>query len=588
MTKTLNYRITLSFIGLSSLLVACGNTQPLPEAEEATPAASAVVQSAPEAAPAEEEIEYGSFTKDQLYQAMISELGAQRGEIRDAGENYLSLAQETRDLGIIRRAVQFASVNNDVNALQQLGFLWAEVEPEAAQPHLMLAFQFLETGNFELALSHMARVIDLGGQMDFSALASRTGQLDEGTRSALIENLYQLVDEFPDRQSIRLALVQLLAQNGNFEEALVEYDGLMELATLTPNLVLLQAQILQRTNDSEAAQRAFRNGLRQFPDDKNLRLSYARLLIQNADYDAAQAQFAVLVEQDPQDFETLFSMALLDMEMERFESAAERFKRLIAMDQQVDESYYYLGFIYEQLQQPRQAIENYRQVRIGTQNFLPAQQLATRLAIGLGELEEAHAHLARLSRGQSRLEILFTTVESGELIQAGYTAEARTLLDNGLNKYPNETDLLFARVLLYDNLGDREGSERDLRQIILMKPEDARALNHLGYMLADQTDRHEEALELLERAIAISPEDPAIIDSLGWAQYKLGRYEEALANLRRAYAVFPDHEVASHVGEVLWMMGRKDEALEVWREALETQPDSELIREVVERFQAEL
>jgi tetratricopeptide (TPR) repeat protein len=107
-------------------------------------------------------------------------------------------------------------------------------------------------------------------------------------------------------------------------------------------------------------------------------------------------------------------------------------------------------------------------------------------------------------------------------------------------------------------------------------------------MLADQTDRHAEALDLIERAIAISPEDPAIIDSLGWVQYKLGRYEEALANLQRAYELFPDPEVASHVGEVMWMMGREEQAKEVWRGALENQPDSELIQEVVKRLQVEL
>ena len=115
---------------------------------------------APAASVAEEvDIEYGSFTEDELYQAIISELGAQRGEVTEAGENYFDLALTTRDLGIIRRAVQFASVNNDVNALLQLGLLWTEVEPGAAQPHLMLSFQFLEAGNFDQALSHMARVI---------------------------------------------------------------------------------------------------------------------------------------------------------------------------------------------------------------------------------------------------------------------------------------------------------------------------------------------------------------------------------------------------------------------------------------------
>jgi len=170
------------------------------------------------------------------------------------------------------------------------------------------------------------------------------------------------------------------------------------------------------------------------------------------------------------------------------------------------------------------------------------------------------------------------------LIQNDYGDEAKALLDRALNKYPNETDLLFARVLYYDSISDRAGSERDLRQIITMQPDDSRALNHLGYMLADQTERYEEALDLIERAIAVSPDDPAIIDSLGWAQYKLGNYEDALRNLRRAFASFPDHEVASHIGEVLWMMGREEEAVQVWENALETRPDSELIKAVMDRF----
>jgi tetratricopeptide (TPR) repeat protein len=145
---------------------------------------------------------------------------------------------------------------------------------------------------------------------------------------------------------------------------------------------------------------------------------------------------------------------------------------------------------------------------------------------------------------------------------------------------------LFARVLYYDSITDQAGSEKDLQQIITMKPDDSRALNHLGYMLAAQTTRYEEALELLERAIAVSPNDPAIIDSLAWAQYKLGHYEDALQNLRRAFAAFPDPEVASHLGEVLWALDRQDEAMQVWNGALQGSPDSELVLEAMERLQS--
>jgi tetratricopeptide (TPR) repeat protein len=279
-------------------------------------------------------------------------------------------------------------------------------------------------------------------------------------------------------------------------------------------------------------------------------------------------------------------MALLDLELENFERAITSLSRLIDVDQRKDESQYYTGYSYDQMGDLENAIENYRLVEIGTNNFLPAQNQATIFSIQLGQLEDAHAWLSRLSRGQPRLEVLFTTMESAALIQAGYGDEAGQLLDNALNKYPNEVDLLFARVLYNDSVNNKEGSEADLHQIILMQPDDSRALNHLGYMLADQTTRYEEALELIERAIIISPTDPAILDSLAWALYKLGRYEEALENLRRAFADFPDDEVASHLGEVLWAMGRQEEALQVWQDALEEEPDSELIKEAMDRLQA--
>lgn len=570
---------------LSMALVGCAASVEPPE-EQATAIESASVEAEPAPEPAEEAIEYGSFTEEQLYQAIISELGAQRGQLEDAGENYLDLAIETRDLTIIRRAIQFASANGDVNALLQLGLLWAEESPDDPQPHLMLSMQFLEGGAFQQAISHMARVIDLGGDIDFSALSGRTGGLSQEERASLISNLQQLSREFTEQSSIHLALVQMLAQNGQFEEALAELDTVKETMEQIPNVVLLEAQILQNMDRNEQALRTMREGVRNFEDNKTLRLSYARLLIQNEEFAAAQAQFQILIQQDPQDWDTLYSIALLDSELENYDRAIASFERLISFDQRVDESQYSLAALYEEQGIVEKAIEHYRQVRIGTNNFLAAQQQATRLSIQLGELEQAHDWLAGLSRGQPRLEILFTTIESSLLIQADHLAEAEELLNTSLNRFPNETDLLFARVLYYDSINNQEGSEADLRQIILMLPEDSRALNHLGYMLANQTTRYQEALELVERAIAISPEDPAILDSLAWAQYKLGNYEDALLNLRKAFAAFPDHEVASHLGEVLWMMGRKDQADQVWQDALEVEPDSEIIKEAMDRLQA--
>ena len=574
--------LTLSAAALSSCAVNLDNTF-----TDTDTRANSTPQAAVEALPEEPNtVKYGAFTEQQLYQTIISELGAQRGEVIKSGDTYFDLAMQTRDLQFIERAVQFASVNGDTNALLQLGLLWAEVDPQNPQPHLMLSFQFLETGNFRQALAQMSRVIEKGGEFDFTALASRTSGLGLSARAALIGNLQQLVKTYPDQLSIRTSLVQLLAQNTQYVEALSELDALAKLEDLTANHVLLRAQIQQSMQLPSDALRTLRRGVRRFGDDQDLRLSYARLLFQNQDFEAAQAQFKILMDQRPKDWETLFSIALLDLEMEDYAEAIQQLNRLVAEDQRLDESEYYLGFSYEKLGEFTEAIGHYKNVQIGTTNFLAAQQQATRLAIQSGQLDEAHEWILERSRGNPRLEIILTTIESGALIQNGHTDRAKNLLDSALNKYLNDTDLLFSRVMLYDTLQDKASSEADLRQIILMKPDDSRALNHLGYMLADQTDRYQEALELLERAIAISPDDPAILDSLAWAQYKLGQYEESLSNLRKAFVNFPDHEVASHIGEVLWAMGRRDEARKVWADALVDRPDSELVKEAMERLDA--
>jgi len=532
------------------------------------------------------EIEYGNFTEEQLYTAIISELGAQRGELSEAGESYFDLARQTRDLGIIQRAVQFASVNDDVNAMLQLGLLWIEIEPSNPQPHLMVGFQFLERGSLDQAISHMGKVIELGGDIDFSVIAAQTGSMNTQDRGLLIQSLRELNKDFPVQPSVRIALAQMLAQSTLYTESLAEVRALIDLTDTNPSLVLLQAQILQAMDRGEEALNTLSEGVDRFADARELRMNYARYLIQNDEFKNAADQFRQLMEGDPQDWETLYSIALLELEMENFDNAIEIFTQLIAVDQQADESQFYLAYVHEQQGNLAKSVEHYRQVRPGTNNFLASQQQATRISIQMGDLEDAHDWISRISRGQPRLEILLTTVESSLLIQAEYGDEALALLDNSLNKFPNETDLLFARVLYYDSITDQAGSEKDLQQIITMKPDDSRALNHLGYMLAAQTTRYEEALELLERAIAVSPNDPAIIDSLAWAQYKLGHYDDALQNLRRAFAAFPDPEVASHLGEVLWALDRQDEAMQVWNGALQESPDSELVLEAMERLQS--
>lgn len=569
-------RILLPHPAMLALLAACAaapEPEPAPEPEAAAPEAAAV--------------EYGRFAAAELALAIRAELAALRGDPGGAARGALELALRTRDLGVLRRAIHFASAAGDADVLLAAGRLWLELEPDSARPRLFLGARFAEAGDLERALTHLGAAFEMGAEVDFAGLASRAGRMDPAGRDRLIERFEELALRSGGDPDLGLGLVRLLGQNGRFDEALDAFDALRGELAPGPALVRLEASLLEDAGRSGEAIETLREGVEQFGDDRDLALRLARLLLGAGEREEARARFHALLERDPRDGEMLLFIAMLEMDLENHEAAVEAFTRLLAFDEHADRSRLMLGAALERLEREDEALGHYREVRAGAREFMAAQQRATRLAIRLGRADEAHAHLARLARGRPRLEIPFATMESALLVQAGHPERAKALLDRTLNRYPNETELLFARVLYHDSVDDAAASERDLRRIIRMLPEDARALNHLGYLLTERTTRHEEALELIERAIAVSPDDPAIIDSLGWVQYKLGRHEEALANLERAYALFPDHEVASHVGEVLWMMGRREDAARVWREALEARPDSELLRAVIERFRPE-
>jgi len=157
-------------------------------------------------------------------------------------------------------------------------------------------------------------------------------------------------------------------------------------------------------------------------------------------------------------------------------------------------------------------------------------------------------------------------------------------LSEGLTRFPDNAEILYARALAADRAGDPSMLETDLSRLIQLEPDNAHALNALGYHFADNNIRLDEAAEYLEKAIQLEPNDAAIMDSLGWLRYRQGNYSEAADLLQKAYTLFPDGEIAAHLGEVLWVDGREPEARQVWEKALVVTPDHELILQVMQKY----
>jgi tetratricopeptide (TPR) repeat protein len=170
------------------------------------------------------------------------------------------------------------------------------------------------------------------------------------------------------------------------------------------------------------------------------------------------------------------------------------------------------------------------------------------------------------------------------LRQRQHLKQAFELYTEALEEFPNNQELLFGRAMVAEAVDKLAVFEQDLQKILTLDPNNGTVLNALGYTLTDRTDRHEEALLLIQRAMAISPNDPFYIDSLGWVYYRLGDLDKAATYLKQAVSLQPDPEFLAHLGEVLWQQGLHDEAKRVWQQGLEKSADDKLLNDTMKRF----
>jgi tetratricopeptide (TPR) repeat protein len=532
-----------------------------------------------------DDIDYGQFSEEVLTRTIMAELAMQRGQNDEALEEYTALAKETRNISIIQRAMRLATFLRNAEVSLELGELWLQQEPESVDARQMLAIQLVLSGRYREAMDHMIFLHEKGEDVDFRLIPSRT--VNDASAplilDALITDFLDLRKRFPDSRSIGSGLAMLYEQNQQLQEAYEVVAALAKAEEDDPELVIQEVQLLEKLGDDKRAQQRLQQSLRDNPQHKQLRFMYGRKLIDEHRYPEAKEQFTILVEQDPRDFDMVYSLALLSMEVAMFDDARAYWQRLVLNGQKLDEAHFYLGFIYNQEKKPDEAIEHYLQVK-GGNNFLMALRNLTELMVKADRYPEVHAHLQNIRFRSADYNIPLLSMEANVLVEQDRYEAADELLNGAIGAFPNNIQLLFQRSVLYQEMNDLPRMEADLRRIILLDPSSPVAYNSLGYTLADRTERHQEAYELILKAVELAPNDPAIIDSLGWVQYKLGMYDDARKNLERAYELFPDPEVAAHLGEVLWVMGEKTAANRIWRSALEVQPDSEFILNAMERL----
>lgn len=558
--------LALLFLGL----IACAG----PATREQPPADTPV-------AAADTEVPERAIPEDALYPLLVAEFALRNKAFDVALENYRTLAPQLRDKGVSAHTTHLGQyLQREPEALEAVR-LWVELEPDNAEANHTLGNLLIRKGEPVQALPHLAAAHRGGATVHFPSALSGIRKLDESQRDQLLAGIDALAQKFPDHANLILTQALGRAETRQFPAALAHLDRLFALEPDNARGLVLEAKILIEQQSPEAMRRIER-ALAADEDNNELRLQYARMLTQT-DMDKARQQFEILSARSPRDGDLLFSLALINRETGDYLASAAYLRQVLALDQRVDEANYYLGRISEDRGDPKEALTHYMRVEESAQ-YMPAASRIGKLLIQGGEVERSLTWFEeQRTANPARVEQLYV-LESDLLMQAGAPARALALLDDAVRRMPASAALRYARAMQREKNDDLAGVESDLRAILATEPENTTALNALGYILADRTERYEEAVSLVSRALALQPDEPAILDSMGWVLFRQGRLEESLDYLTRAYASFPDPEVAAHLGEVLWTLGRKDEALRVWRAAALQDADHTVLRKTLQRL----
>jgi len=532
------------------------------------------------------EVSTDSPENNPVYLLLVAEMALHQGQTDLAVQNYLSLAKSQNNSEIAERAVRVAIYARQFDAAIVTAKRWIELAPEDDEARQILASIYIRRNDSTEAFIYLDEIISSkSGEMQKKTLVKLMGILArEKNTKTVLEVAKKIADKYQHNAYAAYLYGMLAAQANKPKLALMFLDNALAIQDI-PGAHSNRAKMLIKLGRREEALVSLHQAVLNNPNHQKLRLTYARLLVDLKQFDAARKEFEELNQIAPDDADLLYSLALLTMESKQLDSAEKYLRRLLELKKHLSESRYYLGRINESRKNHQQAISWYEQVESGEYQF-DARLRAARLLAESGQLQQARDKLKNMAdASQSKASLVRIYLTHGEILRIAkeYHA-AMDVYDLSLKIVPGNTDLLYARALTGENIGRVDILERDILVILKTEPDNAYALNAIGFTLADRTDRIDEAYAYLKRAITITPDDPAIIDSFGWVNYRMGNFTEAVRLLRKALSGQEDAEIAAHLGEVLWVSGETGEAKQVWRKALQKTPDDHFLQQVMQRY----
>ena len=535
------------------------------------------------------------LTSTLLNQLLRAEFAFRAGDWQGPYLTMMSLAQQTRDPRLARRAAEMALAARQPEDTLAAVRQWRQLDPQSDE-----ATQY-----------YLGMVILSDNISDAEEIfRKRLEGAPANVRGIVLYQIQQLLARAKDKEAANAMLERVVGPyRGTLEGHVVLAQGALARGdkaaagrearaalALKPDSEIAVLTLAQAGENETQVGELLAKFIAANPNAREVRAARARLLVNDKQFEAARSEFLLLDKQQPDNVTTLYALGVLSTQLNDPANAERYFARFVDVlgrnpEDERDPSRALL--ILSQLAEERGDIK----AAVGWLDKLPegdekaafgAQLRRAQLLGKGGDVPAARRLLASLKPGDPAAQAQVAAMEAQVLRDAGQNEQAFTLMQAATRRFPNNPDLLYDFALLAEKTGHLEVMEKSLREVMRLAPDNHHAYNALGYSLAERNVRLEEARALVEKALGMAPEDPFIMDSMGWVEYRLGNLDAAEAHLRRAYGLRRDPEIAVHLGEVLWQKGRQADAQKLWREARAKDPHNDTLRSTLARLKQSL
>ena len=531
------------------------------------------------------------LTPDLTFHLLAGEIAAHRDKAQTAFDHYQKAAALSGDTTVAERSAKIALFIKEKQGAEDAVNYWIQRAPnnlEARQFAVAVALYVNKRDDAGRQLAELIKVADAKGEDGFLLAVRALGKAQDSKQALGL--MRDLVKANRTRAEAWHALALLAAELKAFSQAEKAVARAVALKPDWRQARILKAKISWFAGHRDSSLELMRQLVAEAQDDKELRLTYARFLVQAEKHEEAYQQFQMLWKEAGDQGtghgvdDVRYALGILALQLKRYDESVSHFTALLGSPQQKNEAAYFLGRIAEEKGDNEGAIKWYEEVGEGDYELEARLRIAERLSAS-GRLKEAREKLGSSRSRWPEHAIRIFVLESALMKEANTDeGDVWKLFEDALRVNPDNIDLLYTRALYGASRGRLDILERDLQAVLKQNPKHADALNALGYTLSDLTGRQEEAMGYIKQALELKPDSPAIIDSMGWVNYRIGRLDEAVGYLQKAGEKLHDPEIAAHLGEVLWASGKKDEAMQVWKKAWDKFTDNGVLLKTLQRF----